>query len=123
MMRRLMGEMSPMVRWVFMSAWLLTATMLVVVLVLYTDNKRTKQCLSDYIVEDQAAAVARIAAGQAANDAETQFFADFAEYSRDRSAENAAKTAASLDEVAKAKLMQKETTQANPQPEVPESCR
>lgn len=119
-------DLSPIMKFIFGASWLLTLTMLVVVIVLYADNKDTKTCLSDYIVEDRRTSALRIQAGLQANAAETQFFVDFNTYVKKRDTVEREKalqaTIASLDKVAVQKAEQAKVTQENPVPEVPESC-
>lgn len=118
-------ELSPLMRFLFGSAWLLTLTMLIVVLVLYTDNKRTKECLADYIVEDRRSSAVRVEAGLEANEAETVFFIEFNAYVKATGPAKAKKLAdavRALDEVARAKTAQKDVARANPVPEVPTAC-
>jgi hypothetical protein len=118
-------DLSMFMRFIFGASWILTVTMLVVVLVLYTDNKRTKECLSDYIVEDRRTSALRIQAGVEANAAETKFFVDFNTYVKAKGAarEKALQsTLVSLDRVATEKAEQARVSAENPVPEVPKSC-
>lgn len=119
-------DLSYFMRFMLGSAWLLTLTMLVVVIVLYTDNKRTKECLSDYIVEDRRTTALRVEAGTEANKAETTFWIDFDAYikARQTAAREKALQAAivSLDHVAVEKAEQAKVVAENPVPEVPKSC-
>jgi hypothetical protein len=118
-------ELSPRLKFIFGASWFLTLTILIVVLVLYTANKRTNECLSDYIVEDRRTSALRVEAGSEANAAETAFWIDFNKYVKATEAARAkalVDASKALDKVAIEKAEQAKVVAENPVPEVPKSC-
>jgi len=62
--------LSPPWRRVLAGSWVVILVLGVATLILYVDNKRTRECISTYMVTDQQAATARSALA----DEERQFF-------------------------------------------------
>lgn len=110
------GELSRFMRFMFGSAWLLTLTMLVIVLVLYTDNKRTKECLANYIRKDNAATEARQGPAAAERAALTKIFKAVVGPAAAKEARPA------IDEYNRLVATNDKIRDDNPYPEVPKSC-
>jgi hypothetical protein len=52
--------LSPPWRKVLIGSWVMIAVLSVITLTLYVDNKRTKECLAGYIMQDRAATIPRL---------------------------------------------------------------
>lgn len=57
-----MKTLSPPMRRVVAGSWIMIAVLTLVTVILYVDNRRTKECLADYIKADYAATAPRIQA-------------------------------------------------------------
>ena len=111
-----MRTLTPPWRRVLIGSWLMIAVLSVTTLVLYVDNMRTKECLADYIKQDQAATVPRLEATQ-----ETQAAIDKMVESIS-TARTRADTVKALDEYRASRTAADEKRRLSPPPKFPEGC-